>query len=225
MRTLVFGISLFFVLISCAPSPAGRVEVDQFAGSVSYFPMETGISWAYLPEGASLDSFQVQVSVAGPTVIDGDIWIASQIFGAGLRGVRYRQYRPDGVFILREIAPGTQITHEPPIQEYPASESLRVGMSWGGDTRSTILFTDRNQTVAFDVNYVYTIVDRRKVRLQAGEFEVFVINLTGRRFDENGSIAEEFSHDVWFAPYFGEVRTREGYVLVSSNLLSSSSAP
>lgn len=221
MFALVFTLGL---LAACTPAATDteRVAVDQFAGEVSYYPQETGATWSYLSEGSSLESTPLIQRVEGPTVLNNDIWIGTSIAGVGLEGVRYRQYRPDGVFLLMETAPGVETTHNPPIQEFPAPDSLRVGQTWGGDTTTTVFFPSADedeQTQVFEVNYVYTVVDKRMVNLQSGSFEVFVINMIGRNFDDMGNEAETISQEIWFAPYIGHVRTREGLFLVDTNVV------
>jgi hypothetical protein len=213
----------FLTLIACAPSgTTERVSVDQFQGQVSYYPKEAGASWSYLPANAAVDSQPLVYSIEGPFVINDDIWVATSLVGVGMDGVRYRQYRPEGVFLLREVASGVEVTHDPPIQEFPPEGELRVGATWTGDTTTTLFFPDaktdeQHQTI--QVNYTYTVVDERTINLNAGDFSIFVINLVGRRFDDTGNESETTTQEIWFTPYVGEIKTREGFFLVDSNVL------
>ena len=54
--------------------------------------------------------------------------------GRGLDVSSFKQYRPEGVFVLREVRPGTQLTFDPPLQELPAQDALRLGARWGGES-------------------------------------------------------------------------------------------
>jgi hypothetical protein len=55
------------------------------------------------------------------------------------------------------------------------------------------------------------VLERREVRVPAGVFQVYRIRQVYK--DERG----ETPYEVWFAPYVGEVRTREGRILVETN--------
>src|SRR5690606_24646655 len=113
---------------------------------------------------------------------------------------------------------------DPPLQEYPPAAQLRVGANWSGSTSVHLSADGGRQQRSLDVEYVYTVVDKRPVTTPAGQFDVFVIDFTTRTFDEEGSITEELTQQTWFSPYVGEVRTRNGHLLVSSNVLSSETA-
>ena len=226
-RVVSFCFILVVLFTACTPQTeeAERVSIDQFAGSVSFYPQETGIVWSYVPPGGSLESPALQQVIEGPTVLNDDIWIASSVTGVGLSGFRFRQYRSDGVYRLRETAPGVETTYDPPIREFPAESELVVGASWTGDTTATVFFPGAKpdeQTQVQTVNYTYTVVDKRTVNnLPIGPVEVFVVNLVGRLFDADGGISQELKQEVWFAPFIGEVRTREGFLLIATNTVES----
>lgn len=226
-RLSIICFVLVALITACTPQTedAERVTVDQFAGSVSFYPQETGIVWTYVPPGGSLESPALQQIIEGPTVLKDDIWIATSIVGVGLSGSRYRQYRSDGVYRLRETAPGVETTYDPPIREFPAERELFVGSSWTGETTATIFFSDAKpdeQTQTQQVSYTYTVVDKRTINnLPIGPVEVLVINLVGRLFDADGGVSQELKQEVWFAPYVGEVRTREGFLLIDTNTVES----
>ncbi|MDQ3399145.1 MAG: hypothetical protein M3511_15555, partial [Deinococcota bacterium] len=116
--------------------------------------------------------------------------------------------------------PGALIDYDPPLHELPAEAALRVGASWGGVTTAQLFFPqarEENQRAEVRLDYRYTVVDRRNVSVAAGDFDVFVINLEGRRFDDEGLPRETLRQELWFAPYIGEVRTRTGFFLVAAN--------
>ena len=226
-RIAIVCLGLIALVTGCLPQTeeAERVTVDQFAGSVSFYPQETGIVATYVPPGGSLESPALQQIIEGPTVLNDDIWIATSIVGVGLSGYRYRQYRPDGVYRLRETAPGVITTYDPPIREFPAEGELFVGSSWTGETTATVFFADakpEKQTQIQTVSYTYTVVDKRTINnLPVGPVEVFVVNLVGRLFDADGAVSQEITQEVWFSPYVGEVKTREGFLLIATNTIES----
>ena len=210
-------------LASCAPASDGeRITVDQLGGAISFYPQEAGAIWQYLPEEARLDEPRLFSAVEGPTVLEGELWIAWRTLGLGFDTRYFRQYRPDGVYLRRKIQPGTIFTFDPPLREFPEAESLRVGATWSGETRVRAEFPEappENRIAEADVDYVYTVVDLRTITIAAGEFEVFVINFVTRTFDDAGAVVSELVQEVWFAPSIGEIRTENGYFLVEANFL------
>jgi hypothetical protein len=222
-RIAVALAGLLMLLAACTPAGSGeRNRPDQIVGAISYYPQQAGVIWQYLPEGALLGEPRLFSAIEGPTVLDGEIWIGWRMIGLGFDTGYLRQYRSDGVFLRRKTQPGTIFTFDPPIREFPAPETLRVGASWSGETTVTALFPEApadSQTAVTEVAYVYTVVDQRTVTLVAGEFDVFIINFVTRTLDDDGGIADELVQEVWFAPFVGEVRTENGYFLIDANFL------
>ena len=215
---------LLLVLAACAPTGSDeRVGVQQLTEPITYYPSQTGARWEYLPNGVRLDEPRIVETIEGPSVLEGDVWIAWHLVGRGLDITRYRQYRPDGVFLKREDKIGTQITFDPPMKAGPAEGELRVGSTWSGHTTVTVDAPESNSPEArrsLDVDYVYTVVDKRNVTLAAGTFEVFVVSFTSRTVDENENITNELTQQHWFAPFVGDVRDEANNFLVASNVLA-----
>ena len=213
---------LSVLLASCAPASEKQVTVQQLTKPISYYPHQTGAHWEYLPDGAKLTDPRITVDVEGPTVVDGQVWIAWHTQGRGLDVTRYRQYRSDGVYLGRENKLGTLITFNPAIHEFPAEGQLRVGATWDGDTKVTVSATGGSNDQAnktLDVHYVYTVVDKRKVTLASGSFDVFVVSFTTRTLDESANVTNKLTQQFWFTPDVGEVRDENGNVLIASNVL------
>ncbi len=217
----VFLLIALGLLTACTPATnQKKVEVKQLSEAVSYYPHEVGASWTYLEPGETTDASPVVTLVQGPTVVDGDLWIETHQAGRGLDIRWFRQYRPDGVYLLKELRPGMEVSFDPPLQEMPAENTLRVGSTWTGQSTATIFYPEakgnqQTQTYAFD--YTYTVVDQRPVNSQAGDFDVYVINMVARMTDEAGSKVDEVTQAFWFSPFIGEVMTENGYVLVNKN--------
>lgn len=222
--TLFSILAVALVLSACAPATSDeRVEVQQLTEPLTYYPAQTGARWEYLPDGARLTDPRLVITVQGPTVLDGEVWTAWSVFGRGLDLTSFRQARPDGVYLKRRLRPGTIITFNPPIREFPAPGELRVGVTWAGETTASLRFPNaepENRSVTVELTYTYTVVDRRAVTLLAGDFDVFVVNLVTRTFDEDGEIVEELQQETWFVPFVGDVRTDNGFFLVDSNVLA-----
>ncbi|HKI58545.1 MAG TPA: hypothetical protein VKA00_04910 [Trueperaceae bacterium] len=230
MRRIALALAVLAVmfLAACAPSSAPEVKIQQLTKPLSYYPHQTGAHWEYLPDGAKITDPRVTEDVEGPTVVGGQVWIAWHLKGRGLDVTRYRQYRPDGVYLGRENKLGTIITFDPAIQEFPTEKTLRVGATWAGDTTVTVKATSsgdqsqsssKDQTKTLHVHYVYTVVDKRQVTLAAGTFEVYVVAFTTRTMDANGNIANELTQQLWYTPYVGVIRDENGNVLIASNVL------
>lgn len=221
---MTFGpLGLLLVLLSaCAPAGQQQVTVQQLTQPVSYYPHQTGAHWEYLPDGAKLTDPRLVSDVEGPTVLDGQVWIAWHIQGRGLDVTRYRQYRDDGVYLGRENKLGTVINFDPPIHEFPAAADMRVGATWSGDTKVDVVATDgstKSASKSLNVHYVYTVVDQRKVTMAAGSFDVYVVSFTTRTMDANAKVTNQLTQQFWFTPYVGEVRDENGNVLIASNVL------
>lgn len=222
-RPALLAAVLVVALAACAPTAGdpGRLEVQQFAGQVSAYPQETGLRWAYLPEGARLDDPRYVETVEGPTVLDGDVWVLFRLVGLGQDVGAYRQFRPDGVYLRRQTRPGGAFTFDPPLRELPAFDELRVGAHWAGTSTVVGEFpgASRPEGRRFtqEVAYAYTVVDRRPVVVRERTYDVFVIDFTTRTFDAAGAVAEELTQTLWFAPGVGKVRHENGWFLVETN--------
>lgn len=220
-RALLAGATLLVLTaVACAPSTGSeqRVEVQQLSETATYYPYQTGAAWQYLPEGARLSDPRASVVVEGPAVVDGGVWISFREVRPGWEQRSYRQFRPDGVFLHSQVRLGiTTIEYDPPMREFPAPDTLRVGAQWAGETTVTLSLGDGSPPQVSDVEYVYTVVDRRTVQVPAGPIEVFVIDLTTRLL-EGGEVVEESSRQFWYAPYVGEVMLRTGHLLVATNV-------
>lgn len=222
MKKISIFLFLLLLLTACTPTETTeKVEVVQVTDSVSYYPHEVGASWKYLANGVTLSDSPVRSSVLGPTVVDGDIWIATDLVGQGIQNTWYRQYRADGVYLLKEERPGQIVSYDPPIQEFPVAKSLRVGVTWGGTSEVDIFWPDakpKNQHKIVTVRYDYTVVDKREVTVPAGKYDAFVINFVATVSDNIKLSNPEEKQETWFVPYVGEIRTENNFFLVETNL-------
>jgi len=214
---------------ACAPAAdPGRVDVQQLVAPPSFYPQETGMRWSYLRDGASLDAPRPVETVEGPAVLDGEVWIAFRLFGAGQDVTHYRQFRPDGVYLKRQTRPGGSFTFDPPIRELPAEGELRVGARWSGTTNARGDFPAApvgQRRFAQEIQYAYTVVDRRPVVVVGREYDVFVISRTARTVDESGELVDELTQQIWFAPGVGKVRHENAWFLIETNFEAGRPAP
>lgn len=222
-RALLAAFVLLFVLLlaACAPSSSDtQVEIQQLNGPVSFYPQEAGATWQYLPTGSSLSSPKITQMIEGPTVVDGDLWVVTRLEGLGLDNRMFRKYGSSGVLLLQELRPGQEVTYDPPVQEFPSEGEFRVGASWGGDTRASVYFPTakpENQRRSYDVEYRYTVVDRRQVNVQAGNYEAYVIDFVARFLDEDRNVIFDQQLTTWFTPHVGEIKTENDFYLIATN--------
>ncbi|HEX7003110.1 MAG TPA: hypothetical protein VF168_02870 [Trueperaceae bacterium] len=217
------------VLAACVPATQDgpRVIVEQLTEPVSFYPMQTGAAWQYLPDSAQLDEPRLLKVIQGPTIIEGQLMIGSRLVGRGIDEQNFRTYGNDGVFLWRTTKPGSIIDFEPAVQQFPPQSQLAEGATWGGRTTATVTYPEalpEHRTASLDIRYEYTVVDRREASVPAGEFEIYVIDFNSVTVDEEGTVLEELSQTTWFVPYVGQVRTENGYYLVETNFLEQAGA-
>lgn len=219
---LLLALVLSAVLGACAPAvrETPRATVDQLSRSVGFYPDQTGARWEYLPADAPLDDAKLVQQVEGPRVVDGRTLISHLTRGAGAEERKFRSIDSQGVLLYARSVPGAQTTFDPPIREFPAPGGLRRGANWSGTTTATTFFPaakpeDRLETRT--VRYSYTVVDRRSVRVTAGTFDVYVLNLVTDELGEGGTAGSSMTQELWYSPYVGEIRTVGGYYLTGLN--------
>ena len=217
------------LLASCVPAAEDgpRVIVEQLTEPVSFYPMQTGAAWQYLPDTARLDERRLLKVVQGPTVLNGQLVTGWRLVGRGIDEQNFRTYGNDGVFLWRTTKPGSIIDFDPAVQQFPPQSQLAVGATWGGHTTATVTYPEalpEHRQASLDIRYEYTVVDKRTATVPAGEFEIYVIDFNSMTVDEEGNVLEELSQTSWFVPYVGQVRTENGHYLVETNFLEQEEA-
>lgn len=207
--------ALAFALAACAPSAVERVNITQQPDSVTFYPRQAGIERSYLPQGAPLDAPRFSINELGATTRSGQILHATREYGKGVNRTIYRAYTNQGALKLREEYPSHTVTYDPPLREYPRHDALALGARWSGQTTATLRFPQRDLVEQVDVQYTYTVVDKRLVSVNNAQVEVFVITLEAT---DPTNPHTELNQELWFAPYLGLVRTPEGLYLVDTNL-------
>ncbi len=226
MRTTLFtrqypwlGFCVVFALgfVACAPStrPSANtplsptITTGETQRSADFYPSRSGLSWTYLREAESASTPTYELKVTGPVIWRGLRATAFRFFGRGQEFTYYRQVSTQGVKLLGIEAPGVfAYMYNPPILEYPAEEMLKQGMTWQGESQVT-LEEFGHPTQVRTLTYTYRVLDRELVRIGAGpSYDAFVINL------ETRISGEPIYQTIRFAPGVGEIRTKEGLVLV-----------
>lgn len=216
LAALVLAVTL---LAACAPTatrPPSLNQVRSAAERVSYYPVDTGLEWAYHEAEEDLANRPLRVVGEGVALVTGGTAHKVRTYGRGLDVTRY-YLRGDGLHLALEDRPGVRIEYLPPITVYPPEGTLEVGARWGGSTIAYMSFLDAapgQRSSRVNMEYFYTVIDERTVTTAAGDFRVYVIDLTATEFN-TGRDAQALSQEIWFAPYIGEVRTPTGYYLTA----------
>ena len=208
------------LLAGCLPAPVARVDVVTPVAAPSFYPQETGLTWAYLPDGAPLDTPRFVERIEGPALQDGRVAIVFRLVGGGQDVAHVRQFTPEGVFLVRQERPGGSFTFDPPLQEFPAEAALRVGARWSGETTAQAEFPQAapsQRRFTERIAYASTVLDRRRVEIGGRAYDVFVIDRTTERLDAAGAVLETLSQQFWFAPFVGRVRHENGWYLLETN--------
>lgn len=228
MRNLWIFSLLLVVLAGCVPATnSERARVETAIDAVSYYPFETGARWEYLPSGARLSDPPVEITVEGPTIVDGTVAIAWSTFGRGRIATHFRTHNGGEQRLWREYRPGVIIDFDPPMLEYP-SGALTNNRSWSGSTTVRV-YEDRLSEAAssivgktvmqtYTVNYTTTVVETRTVTVPLGEIDVFVLNHVAEHVNDFGDVIDRVSLTTWFSPYLGEVRSDAGLLLTRTNV-------
>ncbi len=223
MRTspavLLSACLLALLVAACAPtSQAPRTSVQEASRPAGFYPSQTGARWEYLPNNAPVSASPTVSTVEGPRVVGDDVLIAWRVIGGGLDHSHFRSYAADGVRLHARTYPGASMSFDPPLLEYPAQAQLVRGASWGGSSTVSVSqpgAPPEHRRTSYEVSYRYTVVDRRRVRVEAGEFDVYVINLVTR--ETTGADTTVLTQEIWFSPYAGEIRNVSGEYLTSLN--------
>ena len=210
-------IALLLLLAACAPAPKAPPEAEaRYEGPVSFYPKETGLAWRYLPEGLPLSDPAYVLKIQGLGSFEGTPGVRFRFFGRGQDRVYYRQFGEWGVKLLgyEERISQSRVEFDPAFLEYPPEALMQVGKRWGGKSRVKsyfILPTGIEKQADITLEYEFEVLRRQRVEVPAGEFEAFVIRFSARGGDE------AIESELWFVPHVGEVRTREGLLLIDKN--------
>ncbi|HGY09975.1 MAG TPA: hypothetical protein ENK37_08000 [Oceanithermus profundus] len=212
-------LALLLVLGACvpqkpepAPEPFAREQ-----GPVDFYPHNIGLYWIYLPQTDPPTYPTFKLSVLGPGQWDTTPAVQMRFVGRGQERIYFRRFSEAGVELLgfKEQITLTRVSFDPPMLEYPPPELLRPGYRWGGSTTTESVFLlpgGTQEQAALKIDYSYEVKGKSRVEVPAGVFEAYVIELTVT--DDGGNTTLQ---EIWFVPHVGEVRTREGLVLIEKN--------
>jgi len=208
---------LLVAIGACTPqqtTPSDEPILPRVQGPVDFYPHSIGVYWIYLPQGDPPNYPKYRLSVLGPGQLDGVPAIQERFSGRGQERIYFRRYGNAGVELLgfKEQITLTKVTFDPPMLEYPPEELLRPGYRWGGRSVTSSVFqlpSGNMEQATLTIRYNYEVKGIKQVQVPAGLFDAHVIELTVTDDKGNKTVQE-----IWFVPHVGEVRTREGLLLI-----------
>jgi hypothetical protein len=105
------------------------------------------------------------------------------------------------------------VTFEPAIQEYPAANDLKIGATWGGETTVTEPnLADPTKPKSYKISYTYTVLARQQFKVAEKVYDTYRI-----AYEVISSPTQRSTQTIHFTPSVGEVRTKEGLLLLDKN--------
>ena len=220
-RTLA-ALGLAALLAGCVPSgndpkppPPPPVSSGVVGAQTSFFPSSAGLSWAYIKEDASSAAPKFKLEILGPSLFMGKVLTAMRFSGSAADQTYFREFSASGVKLHGISLPQTgDVVFDPPIQEYPAPEAIRVGASWRGDTVvAEPNINDPAKPRRSRLSYTYSVLAREQFFIEKQTYDTFRIAVERVFPDSN----QRTTQTIRFTPNVGEVRTQEGLLLVGKN--------
>jgi hypothetical protein len=211
---LKYTLLLLVLLTACVQPPAARFNVQTVASEPSFYPHEAGLTWEYLEAGKQRDALRIKKDSLGVSSVGGKTYHVSRLYGRGFNTSYFETYGDNGVFLAREDRPGAVLVYNPPIQTLPPETNFTVGHSWSGTTQTSIYYTEGDtEPTLVTLNYRYSIIDKRQLLIEGKPFETFIISVRLEQTLDNQTDAVD--QEIWFTPYRGELKTKDGLYLIN----------
>lgn len=218
---LLLALTLPVLLAACAPAftPSSPHFVDNAAikRPALFYPQHVGFSWVY----QTPDSQPVTASLTGPQKYRGETYDTLTFTHGGTTRVEFVQFGLGGVRLVADQRGDHIFQYAPALELYPPKWSLHEGASWGGQTTVTerLQVGSKDEVdIPWHVNYKVKVVDRQNVKAGSNVFDAFKLQYQEDWTTEHDIAAKHTVTDVWFAPFVGEVRTQDGYVLMNTTV-------
>jgi hypothetical protein len=213
---LVLSVSLLGCVFTQEPAkpPKPPVESGVVGGKTSFYPNAAGLTWQYIKESNSADAPKYKLEILGPSIFHGKTLTAIHFVGNASDQTYFREFSGSGVkFYGFSIAQTGDVTFDPPIQEYPAANDLKVGATWGGETTVTEPnLADPSKPKSYKISYTYTVLDRQQFKVAEKIYDTYRI-----AYEVISSPTQRSTQTIHFTPSIGEVRTKEGLLLLEKN--------
>jgi hypothetical protein len=219
-KTILPILILSFGLLSCFPTqepakpPKPPVESGVVGGETSFYPNAAGLTWQYIKESTSADAPKYKLEVLGPSLFHGKTLTAIRFVGNASDQTYYREFSSTGVkYYGFSIAQTGDVTFQPAIQEYPAANELKIGAIWGGETTVTEPnLADPSKPKSYKISYTYTVLARQQFKVAEKVYDTYRI-----AYEVISSPTQRSTQTIHFTPSVGEVRTKEGLLLLGKN--------
>jgi hypothetical protein len=220
VKTILPMLILSFGLLSCVPTqepakpPKPPVESGVVGGETSFYPNAAGLTWQYIKESTSADAPKYKLEILGPSLFHGRTLTAIRFVGNASDQTYFREFSSSGVkFYGFSIAQTGDVTFDPAIQEYPAANDLKIGATWGGETTVTEPnLADPSKPKSYKISYTYTVLARQQFKVAEKVYDTFRI-----AYEVISSPTQRSTQTIHFTPSVGEVRTKEGLLLLGKN--------
>jgi hypothetical protein len=216
VRSLVLSVGLFACVPTQEPTkpPKPPVESGVVGGETSFYPNAAGLSWLYIKDSVSADAPKYKLEILGPSLFHGRTLTAIRFVGNASDQTYFREFSSTGVKLYGfSISQTGDVTFEPAIQEYPASSELKIGATWGGQTTVTEPnLADKTKPKSYPISYTYTVLARQQFKVGEKVYDTFRI-----AYEVIASPTERTTQTIHFTPSVGEVRTKEGLLLLGKN--------
>ena len=213
---LIVSLGLFACVPTQEPAkpPKPPVESGVVGGETSFYPSAAGLTWQYIKESESADAPKYKLEVLGPSLFHGRTLTAIRFVGNASDQTYFRDFSSSGVKLYGfSISQTGDVTFEPAIQEYPASGELRLGATWGGETTVTEPnLADPTKPKSYKISYTYTVLARQQFKVAEKVYDTFRI-----AYEVIAGPTQRITQTIHFTPNVGEVRTKEGLLLLSKN--------
>ena len=213
---LILSLGLFACVPTQEPTkpPKPPVESGVVGGETSFYPSAAGLTWQYIKESESADAPKYKLEVLGPSLFHGRTLTAMRFVGNASDQTYFRDFSSSGVKLYGfSISQTGDVTFEPAIQEYPASSELRLGATWGGETTVTEPnLADPTKPKSYKISYTYTVLARQQFKVAEKVYDTFRI-----AYEVIASPSQRTTQTIHFTPNVGEVRTKEGLLLLGKN--------
>lgn len=213
LTTLALAGAITLLLSACSPTTqratfGANVNVH-LTNDLAYHPREAGITRTYQAEN---DPGRYTVTEHGPTLRDGLTQYLTHAIGLGRDTRTYRTHTTHGVFRHHDQHATHTVTYHPPLHEYPPT--LAVGQRWGGTSRVTFTFPDKNIDHHDTITYQYAVIAQRTITINHRTYDAYVIDFTATQHSDGTRLHQQH----WYAPHIGVIRTVDHLYLTSSNL-------
>lgn len=225
-KTTLAALALVSLLISaCAPvlsSPTPKtIDNSRLVKAPAlFYPERHGFQWQYANENGGETTATLTGLKRFP--LDNQAYeTLTSVDADGTTTVKYLK-RENGIQLVGEVRDDQYLLHyDPPLRLYPTERAFRIGAEWGGTTHVTEIMgygTNTETRLPWTVTYNHQVIERENIRAGSNIYDAYKLRYTADWTTEHAILGQNTVTEVWFAPFAGEIRTREGHALTDTNI-------